>query len=191
MQAWVIEAEHILSGDWLKEDKDEDNLTNKEVGEQFDAFLETLQAKISPVENLSETEKACLTHFLKVSTSLRPRLISCYDIPGLPRTNNDMEGYIRSLKTRYRRISGRKNWNAYLLRYGQSIAYFDSFEQAGLDEHTLFTRLTHVNHQKWREARNQHRDIQNDHLNVFRFRHNQDAFLHELEDRWEQTLSGT
>ncbi len=31
---------------------------------------------------------------------------------------NEMEGYIRGLKTRYRRISGRKNWNAYLLRYG-------------------------------------------------------------------------
>jgi len=190
MHKWIIDAENVLSGDWLSEEEKE-CLSNKEVAERFDTFLEKLQAKLSPVENPSETEKACLTHFLKVSTSLRPRLISCYDVPGLPRTNNDMEGYIRSLKTRYRRISGRKNWNAYLLRYGQSIAYFDSFEQAGLDENALFTRLTRVNHQKWREARNQHRDIQSDRLNVFRFRRNQDTFLHELEARWEQTLIGT
>src|SRR5205085_2887386 len=129
---------------------------------RFDTWLVTLQAKIDNLENLTEIEKECLTHFLKVSLSLRPRLISCYDIPGLPRTNNDMERYIRGLKTRYRRVSGRKNWNAYLLRYGQSIAYFDSFEHDGLDENTLFTRLTYVDHQTWRETRNFHRSIQSD-----------------------------
>ena len=46
--------------------------------------------------------------------------------PGLsPHTNNDMEGSIQGLKTRYRRISGRKNWNSYLLRYERSVAYYD------------------------------------------------------------------
>jgi hypothetical protein len=41
----------------------------------------------------------------------------------------DMEGYIRSLKTRYRRVSGRKNWNSYLLRYGRCVAYYDWLER--------------------------------------------------------------
>jgi hypothetical protein len=176
MQTWVIEAEHILAGDWAKE---EEVLTNQAVAEHFDTFLATLQAQLFGEENLTEREKECLTHFLKVSRSLRPRLICCYDIPGLPRTNNDMEGYIRGLKTRYRRVSGRKNWNAYLLRYGQCIAYFDSFEQAGLDEHALFTCFCHVHHQTWRETRNHHRSIQSDRLNVFRFRHKQESYLHE------------
>lgn len=188
MQTWVIEAEHILAGDWAKE---EEVLTNQAVTEHFDAWLVTLQALLSAEENLTETEKECLTHFLKVSVNLRPRLMCCYDIPGLPRTNNDMEGYIRGLKTRYRRVSGRKNWNAYLLRYGQSIAYFDSFEQAGLDENALFTCFRRIDHQTWRETRKYHRSIQIDRLNVFRFRHKQDSYLHELEDRWEQTLSRT
>ena len=188
MQTWVIETEHILAGDWAEEGE---VLTNKAVAYRFDTWLVTLQAKIDNLENLTEIEKECLTHFLKVSLSLRPRLISCYDIPGLPRTNNDMERYIRGLKTRYRRVSGRKNWNAYLLRYGQSIAYFDSFEHDGLDENTLFTRLTYVDHQTWRETRNFHRSIQSDRLKVFRFRHKPDVYLHELEHRWEQTLSGT
>lgn len=188
MQTWVIEAEHILAGDWAKE---EEILTNQAVAEHFEAWLATLQALLSTEENLTETEKECLTHFLKVSMSLRPRLICCYDVPGLPRTNNDMEGYIRGLKTRYRRVSGRKNWNAYLLRYGQSIAYFDSFEQAGLDKNALFTCFCRIDHQTWRETRKDHRRIQTDRLNVFRFRHNQDRYLHELEDRWEQTLPRT
>ena len=188
MQTWVIETEHILAGDWAKE---EEILTNKVVEERFDACLVTLQAQLSGGENLTEIEKECLTHFLKVSMSLRSRLICCYDVPGLPRTNNDMEGSIRGLKTRYRRVSGRKNWNAYLLRYGQSIAYFDSFEQAGLDEDAFLASFRLVHHQKWRETRNHHRSIQRDRLNVFRFRHKQESYLHELEDRWEQTLSGT
>jgi hypothetical protein len=188
MQTWVIETEHILAGDWVKE---EEVLTNKVVAEHFDAWLATLQAQLSAKENLTEIEEECLTHFLEVSRSLRPRLMCCYDIPGLPRTNNDMEGYIRGLKTRYRRVSGRKNWNAYLLRYGQSIAYFDSFEQAGLDEHALFTCFRHIDHQTWRDTRKYHRSVQRDQLNVFRFRHKQESYLHELENRWEQTLTRT
>jgi len=188
MQTWIVETEHILSGDWIKEG---DDLTNQMVAERFDAWLVALQAQLSDEENLTETEKECLTHFLQVSRSLRPRLICCYDIPGLPRTNNEMEGYIRGLKTRYRRVSGRKNWNAYLLRYGQSIAYFDSFEQAGLDENSLFTCFCRVDHQVWRETRDHHRSIQSDRLNVFRFRRQPESYLHELENRWEQTLSGT
>lgn len=186
MQTWVIETAHILAGEWAKEGE---VLTNQAVAERFDAWLATLQAHLSSEENLTEGEKECLTHFLKVSRSLRPRLISCYDLPGLPRTNNDMEGYIRGLKTRYRRVSGRKNWNAYLLRYGHSIAYFDAFEQAGLDEQTLLSCLCHVDHQAWRETRKHHRSRQNDRLNVFRFRHKQERYLHGLENRWEQTLT--
>lgn len=188
MQTWVIKTEHILSGDWKEEGEP---LTNLEVAARFDAWIGILQAQLSDEKTITETEKACLAHFLKGSRSLRPRLLCCYDTPGLPRTNNDMEGYIRGLKTRYRRVSGRKNWNAYLLRYGQSIAYFDAFEQAGLDENALFTCFCHIDHQTWRETRKYHRSIQNDRLNVFRFRHTQESYLHELEHRWEQTLSGT
>jgi hypothetical protein len=188
MRTWIIETEHILAGEWAKE---EEALTNQAVAERFDAWLAILQAQLASGEGLSETEKACLTHFLKVSASLRPRLIYCYDLPGLPRTNNDMEGFIRGLKTRYRRVSGRKNWNAYLLRYGQSIAYFDSLEQAGFDEQALFTCFCHVDHQTWHETRGDHRRMQNDRLNVFRFRHKQESYLHELECRWEQSLNRT
>jgi hypothetical protein len=36
-----------------------------------------------------------------------------------------MEGFIRQIKARYRRISGRKNWNAYLLRHGRNAPFYD------------------------------------------------------------------
>ncbi len=75
---------------------------------------------MSELERLAQSgtlhadEQRCLEHFLAVTQSQRPRLLYCYDVEGLPRTNNTMEGYIHSLKTRYRRVSGRKNWNSYL-----------------------------------------------------------------------------
>jgi hypothetical protein len=185
MHKWVVETEHILSGEWAGEGA---VLTNQMVAERFDQHIAILQAKLVSGENLTDTEKECLKHFVETSVSLRPRLICCYDVPNLPRTNNDMERSIRGLKTRYRRISGRKNWNAYLLRYGQSIAYFDFFEQDGLDHDAFIKMFCCVSHQDWRDTREHHRCIQRDRLNVFRFRHKQDAFLHELQDRWEQTL---
>lgn len=188
MHTWVLETEHILSGDWIQEG---DDLTNRMVSERFDAWLATLQAQLSGEESLTEIEKECLMYFLQISRSLRPRLIRCYDIPGLPRTNNEMEGYIRGLKTRYRRVSGRKNWNAYLLRYGQSMAYFDSFELAGLDEQALFTCFCRVDHHVWHKNRDHHRSIQSDRLNVFRFRRQPERYLQQLENRWELTLCQT
>jgi hypothetical protein len=185
MQKWVIHLEHLLSGEWAGEGV---VLTNQMVAERFDQYINSLQEKLAHAENLTETEKECLKHFIKTSRSLRPRLIVCYEVPNLPRTNNDMERSIRSIKTRYRRISGRKNWNAYLLRYGQSIAYFEFFEQSGLDQNAFIEMFCRVSHQDWRDTRKKHHSIQKDRLDVFRFRHKPDAFLHELQDCWEHTL---
>jgi hypothetical protein len=58
-----------------------------------------------------------------VLANLRSHLVECYDRQEFPRTNNDMERSIRALKTQSRRVSGRKNWNGYLLRYGRAVAY--------------------------------------------------------------------
>jgi hypothetical protein len=186
MQKWVLETEHILSGDFAGKDA---ALTNERVAERFDQHIAILQAQLVSGEKLTETEKECLKHFIKISLNLRPRLIICYDVLDLPRTDNDMEQSIRRIKTRYRRISGRKNWNAYLLRYGQSISYFDYFEQNGLDQNAFLAMFCRVNRNDWRDTRKFHRSIQTDRLNVFRFRHNQDAFLHQLQECWEQTLA--
>jgi hypothetical protein len=40
-----------------------------------------------------------------------------------------MERSRRGLKMQYHRVSGRKDWNAYLLRYGHSVAYAFWWEQ--------------------------------------------------------------
>lgn len=188
MRSWIVEAEQILSGAWIKTGE---ALTTAKVAERFDSWLAAFVKQAAEPEKQGETEQACLLHFIKISQSLRPRLLPCYDVEGLPRTNNDMEGSIRRLKTRYRRISGRKNWNAYLLRYGQSIAYFDCLAPDDRSEQALLQKFRLVSSHHWREARVHHRALQVDRLKAFRFRHKPEAFLLNLEHRWEQTCDGT
>ena len=67
----------------------------------------------------------CLAHFVGVLTRMQPHLLVWTATAGLPRTNKDLERFIRAMKTRYRRMSGRKNWQSYLLRYGQRIAFYE------------------------------------------------------------------
>jgi hypothetical protein len=51
---------------------------------------------------------AAFDHFRKVTRSYRPGLFSCYDVAGLPRTNNELEQFFGSYRYHERRCSGRK-----------------------------------------------------------------------------------
>src|SRR5205807_9582898 len=102
---------------------------------------------------LSQLEQKSLREFLQVLSNLRPYLVQCYDHQDFPRTNNDMERSIRGLKTQYRRVSGRKNWNAYLLRYGRCVAYAAWWEQDAAHRQHLEQRTAQLDRTRWRELR--------------------------------------
>jgi hypothetical protein len=51
---------------------------------------------------------SALMHFQKVTASYWPGLFCCYDVPGLPRTNNDLEQYFGSARHLERRATGHK-----------------------------------------------------------------------------------
>jgi hypothetical protein len=121
MRQWVLDAEHILDGSWAQAGA---VVSNKRVGQRLDAWRQALSEHLTHGA-LSVLEQECLEQFLQVLSNLRPHLVQCYDRESFPRTNNELERCICGLKTRYRRISGRKNWNSYLLRYGRYVAYYD------------------------------------------------------------------
>lgn len=185
MHGWVLEAEAILSGSWAAA---EEAVTNAGVAVRFDAFVAKLKETAS-TQQLTETEQRCLRHFLHVTASLRPQLIQCYDVEGLPRTNNDMEGFIRAIKTRYRRVSGRKNWNRYLLRYGRRVAYYEAQVRSAGGERGVHEALGQVTPKQWRGGRAEQRARQADQLKQYRFRHKRATFLQELEARWAEVAS--
>src|SRR6266705_5007262 len=107
----------------------------------------------------------------RCSPTRLPYLVQCYDREDFPRTNNDMERSIRGLKTQYRRISGRKNWNAYLLRYGRCVAYAVWWEQDASHRHQLELRAARLNRTRWRELRRATTVAHRAQLTRFRFRH--------------------
>jgi hypothetical protein len=49
-----------------------------------------------------------LAHFQKVTASYAAGLFHCYDVPGLPRTNNDLEQCFGSARYHERRATGRR-----------------------------------------------------------------------------------
>ncbi|HLZ57789.1 MAG TPA: hypothetical protein VKR06_12640 [Ktedonosporobacter sp.] len=183
MRTWVLEVEHIFDGSWANQAEE---ITNAEVGKRFDAYLERL-SRFVQAEERTEDEQFRLGHLLKVLTHLRPGLVQCYDIKGFPRTNNEMERTIRAIKMHYRRISGRKNWNSYLLRYGRCVAYQEWWHQQPDGDARLYAHLTRLAPPSWRQVRQETRDRHQEQLNRFRFRHRPLAYLASLETRWEQT----
>ena len=182
MREWVFQAEHILDGSWATVPEE---LSNAEVGRRLDEWLTQLGTFLQ-AEGRTEDERLRLGHLWKVLSHLRPSLVQCYDRADFPRTNNDMERTIRAIKMHYRRISGRKNWNRYLLRYGRCVSYQEWWHQQPNGAVRLSERLQHVPPQSWREVRQQTRDRHQEQLNRYRFRHRPLAYLASLETRWRQ-----
>ena len=191
MRQWIIDAENILNGSWveipegMKDDREtlQKLSTNKQVALRFDPFLENLRHEYE-IGEMSQTELKCLEEFLRVLTNLRPHLIQCYDLDVFPRTNNEMEGFIRKTKSRYRRVSGRKNWNSYLLRYGRNAPFYDWWD-ANPERWKNFEQLAQkIDHKKWKEIKKETSIAQSEQLNRFRFLHRRSEFLSTLEEQW-------
>jgi hypothetical protein len=181
MRQWVLDAEHILSADFLPEGS---AVTNKRVARRFDAWRAQLARQVRQ-GSLSEEQQRCLQQFLQVLSNQRCHLIQCYDLQDFPRTNNEMERRIRAIKTRYRRISGRKNWNSYLLRYGRCVAFYDWWELDAERREQFLIQAAHLDRVVWWKQRIASRAAASCQLKRFRFRHKRQAVLTSLEARWE------
>jgi hypothetical protein len=121
---------------------------------------------------------------------MQPHLLVWTTVAGMPRTNNDLERFIRAMKTRYRRMSGRKNWQTYLLRYGQRTAFFEANCLAG--GAAAFERhLRRIAFAQWPQARQHHRPLEQRLRTQFRFTHRRAGCLRSLEECWAHALDST
>jgi hypothetical protein len=180
MHGWVLSVEHLLDESLAQEGEVVSNAT---VGSRLDGWREQMAPQLTD-GTLSELEQECLTQFLQQLSNLRSHLVQCYDRKDFPRTNNEMERSIRGLKTQYRRISGRKNWNAYLLRYGRCVAYAAWWEQDAAHRKPLEQCAGRLDRAHWRKLRRETTAAQSEQLTRFRFRHKRQAYLSSLEERW-------
>ena len=180
LHCWLLEVEHLLDESLVPKGE---VVSNMLVGSRLDRWRERMSIQLTEGA-LSELERECLAEFLQVLSNLRSHLVQCYDRQDFPRTNNDLERSIRGLKTQYRRVSGRKNWNAYLLRYGRSVAYAAWWEQDDAHRKLLHQRAARLDRARWRQLRQETTLAQSEQLTRFRFRHKRQSLLASLEQRW-------
>lgn len=107
-------------------------------------------------------------------------LFRCYDVPDLPSTNNDLETFFGRLKTNQRRVTGRKNVNSFVLRYGAYAAFVDLSES----KPELLARLRQVDRDAYKRERQRLQTILAEVREQHRFRHNRNLALQELELEW-------
>jgi hypothetical protein len=96
--AWLHDIAYILEPVATYPNNAED------VARQLRGYLDTVQRqpKITP------TLEAFGRHLDLVSRSYWPGLFHCYDVPGLPRTNNELESHFRETRRRLLRTTGQQ-----------------------------------------------------------------------------------
>lgn len=94
--AWVFRAAAILAN--------AAGLTGAAVKASYRGLLGAMSRHAERAGDLA----GALKHFGKVTRSYWPGLFHCYDVPDLPRTDNDLEQLFGSHRYHERRASGRK-----------------------------------------------------------------------------------
>jgi hypothetical protein len=123
-------------------------------------------------------------HLVTVLRRLGDGLYHCYDVPGLPRTDNDLEQFYRRLKTQARRITGHKRSDAFVVRVGGFAAYATA--TSGLSEAELQRQLMGVAAAAWQPQRALLRATQERQTKMRRYHLHRAAYLSDLEARWAQ-----
>ena len=121
-------------------------------------------------------------HLVTVLRRLRGGLYHCYDVPGLPRTDNAMEQFYRRVKSEQRRITGRRRADAFVVRVGGFAVYATA--ASTIPETTLLRQLEMVPAAAWQQERRTLRANQDRQAKMRRFRLHPAAYLADLEARW-------
>jgi hypothetical protein len=95
---WVRDIDCILTP------PDEYSTTGAQVAQHLRTYLDHLFT----LPDLPPRLDAFRHHLNKVSVSYWPGLFHCYDVEGLPRTNNDLESHFRDTQRRLLRTTGQK-----------------------------------------------------------------------------------
>jgi hypothetical protein len=166
---WVFRTAHILGDVGAIGDMIRDRLTGL-----TGAMADTLGGPLT----------AAKQHFLKVTRSYWPGLFWCYDVPGLPRTNNDLEQYFGSVRYHQRRASGRKQAGSALVVRGVARIIAASATRNG-----SFTAadLAEVDQTQWAQLRRELDERRQRRVDHRRFRRDPERYLRRLEDLFVQS----
>ena len=164
---WVHRAAHLFAN--------HDRQPGEVVRTDYQALLDTVSARRDTLGALAPAAD----HFLKVTASYWPGLFHCYDVPGLPRTNNDLEHFFGSARYHERRATGRKGASPGLVVRG-AVRVVAAL--ATRDRRFDGAELRLADRARWQELRRQLATRQAARCAQRRFRKTPDAYLAALED---------
>jgi hypothetical protein len=157
--------------------------TGRDIRRRVEGCLDDLAAAMAEGRIAARLHPA-VEHLGTVLRRLGDGLYHCYDVPALPRTNNDLEHFYRQLKAGERRITGRKRADSFVVRVGGFAVYAAATKDA--DEATLLQQLTGVPTAAWQAERAVLRANQERQTQMRRFHLRREAYLTDLEARWAQ-----
>lgn len=158
-----------------------------EVRQRVESFLREIVATIAKDEFPSALRPAA-EHLPSVLVHFHDSLYHCYDIPGLPRTNNALEQFYRRVKATERRITGHRRSDNFVVRMGGFAASaLATDHQTEADVRAVLARVPAT---EWREERATLRAIQDRQTRMRRFRLHRETFLAAIEARWAHIHDG-
>ena len=170
---WLEEAAQILAN---PEGADRATVQARDA-----VLLADIEEEAAPSASL----QALAAQFAKVTASYGPLVFTCYDVAGLPRTNNDLEQLFGGLRHQLRRATGQQSAPASLVVYGAT-----RLPAAVASQAHLFTaeELASADIQQWRTVRARLDQRHLPRLLGRRFRQDPDTYLQALEERWVKLI---
>ncbi len=175
LQAWFLGLADLLNAP-LTETFGWSTLAGSEVAQDVQDYLSSL----SLLKGDLPDEAFFFDHMQRRFDHWAPGLFWTYDLPPLPRTNNDMETDIGALKQQYRRTTGRRSLKDYLMRYGPYLAFDDDND----DPDELLRWFQQVDRQAFLSEKEKLAALREHLRNIHRFRADPDDFLAETERLW-------
>jgi hypothetical protein len=156
-------------------------VTGAQIRRRVEAALDEMEACLAAGE-LPEWLAPPIEHVIIVLRRLGHGLYHCYDVPGLPRTDNDLEQFYRRVKALERRITGHKRSDTFVVRLGGFAVY--AVAARAEPERALLADFAAVPALVWQRERDLLRATYRRQTQMRRFRLHRTAYLADLEARW-------
>jgi hypothetical protein len=144
------------------------------VRERYLTFVAHMQKQSASLGDLS----TAIDHFVEITENFAAGLFHCYDVPDLPRTNNDLEHCFGIARAHERRATGRRGAiPGVVVRGSVRLVAVLVCQQEDLQAADLQPN----EYQKWRDLRLQLQSRQEARRQQFRFRKDPAAYLATLE----------
>ena len=165
---WLDQAAQILANP--------DGADSATVQARYAVLLADIQEEATPTPELQRMA----AEFAKVTASYGTQVFPCYDVGGLPRTNNDLEQVFGGVRHQLRRVTGRKNAPTSLVVTGAT-----RLPAAVASRAHRFTaaELVPVNLEQWRAKRTLLEQRRLPRILGRRFRQAPETYLQNLEAR--------